>query len=51
MAFDEMVLYVSGQGYSTFAQAVALLSLLVDNILRSLLSDNLPLSLHFTLCC
>ena len=50
MAFDEMVLYVSGQGYSTFAQAVASLSLLVDNILCSLLSDNLPLSLHFAFC-
>ena len=50
MVFDEMVLLVYDQGYSIVREAVVSLSLLVDRILCSLLSDVLSLSLHLPLC-
>ena len=49
MMFDERVLPVCNQGYSIAREAVVSLSLLVDGILCSLLSDGLSLSLHLSL--
>ena len=50
MVSDEMVLPVCNQGYSIVREAAVSLSLLVDGILCSLLSDGLSLSLHLALC-
>ena len=50
MVFDEMVLPVCDQGYSIVQEAAVSLSLLVDGILCSLLSDGLSLSLYLVLC-
>ena len=50
MVFDEIVLPVGDQRYSIVWEAAVSLSLLVDGILCSLLSDGLSLSLHLALC-
>ena len=50
MMFDEMVLPVCNQRYSIVREAALSLSLLVDGILCSLLSDGLSFSLHLALC-
>ena len=49
MVFDEMVLLVCNLGYLIFREAVVSLSVVVDDILCSLLSNCLSLSLHLAL--
>ena len=50
MMFEKMALHVCNRGYLIVWEAVVSLSLLVDGILSSLLSDDLSLSLHLALC-
>ena len=50
MMFEKMALRVCNRGYLIVWEAVVSLSLLVDGILSSLLSDDLSLSLHLALC-
>ena len=50
MMFDKLVLPVCDQGYSIVRETPLSLSLLVDGMLCSLLSDGLSLSLHLAVC-